>query len=91
VLIAVAGPALALVVAGVATGLVAGAGDETLSTSDVIWQAVATIPAVWLLVALAVAAVGASPRLRLIGWLAIVATLGLTILGPTFKLPEVGP
>lgn len=32
--------------------------------------------------------VGARPAARLAGWLAIVATFGLTILGPTFKLPE---
>jgi ABC-2 type transport system permease protein len=88
VLIALAGPAVALVVAGVATGLVAGAKDDAISATDVIWQAVATIPAVWTLVALAVAAVGAAPRLRLVAWLGIVATFGLTILGPTFRLPD---
>jgi ABC-2 type transport system permease protein len=88
VLIALLGTAVALVVAGVATGLVAGAKDDAISATDVIWQAVVTIPAVWTLVGLAVAAVGAAPRLRLVAWLGIVATFGLTILGPTFKLPD---
>ena len=47
-----------------------------------------TIPAVWALVGLALAAVGAAPRLRMVAWLGIVATFGLTILGPTFNTPE---
>jgi ABC-2 type transport system permease protein len=38
--------------------------------------------------ALAVAAVGAAPSKRVVGWMGIVATFGLTILGPTFKLPD---
>jgi ABC-2 type transport system permease protein len=86
-LIALLGTALALLIAGVATGLVSGAKDKTISTSDVIFQSLVTIPAVWVLVGLALAAVGAAPRLRLVAWLGIVATFGLTILGPTFKLP----
>jgi ABC-2 type transport system permease protein len=86
-LIALLGTALALLIAGLATGLVSGAKDKTISTSDVIFQSLVTIPAVWVLVGLALAAVGAAPRLRLVAWLGIVATFGLTILGPTFKLP----
>lgn len=87
-LIALLGPAVALLLAGIATGLVAGAKDNSISTGDVIFQSLVTIPAVWTLVALGLAAVGAAPRLRLIAWLGIVATFGLTILGPTFKLPD---
>jgi ABC-2 type transport system permease protein len=86
-LIALLGTALALLIAGVATGLVAGAKDKSISTSDVIFQSLVTVPAVWALVGIALAAVGAAPRLRLVAWLGIVATFGLTILGPTFKLP----
>ena len=44
------------------------------------------IPAVWVLVGLSLALVGASPRMRLAAWLAIVGTFALTILGPTFRL-----
>ena len=87
-LIALLGPAVALLLAGTALGLVAGARDDTISVVDVIWQSAVTIPAVWTLVALGLAAVGVAPRLRLIAWLGIVATFGLTILGPTFKLPD---
>lgn len=87
-LIALLGVALALLVAGTTLGLVAAARDSTISMTDVVWQSVVTIPAVWALVGLALAAVGAAPRLRMVAWLGIVATFGITILGPTFKLPE---
>jgi ABC-2 type transport system permease protein len=86
--IALLGTAAALVVAGIGLGLVASAHDNTISMGDVVWQSLVTIPAVWTLVALALAAVGAAPRLRMIAWLGVVATFALTILGPTFKLPQ---
>jgi ABC-2 type transport system permease protein len=87
-LIALLGVAIALLVAGAALGLVAAAKDDSISAADVVWQSLVTIPAVWTLVGLALAAVGAAPRIRLIAWLGVVATFGLTILGPTFNLPE---
>lgn len=87
-LIALLGSAVALLVAGTALGLVAGARDDAISVTDVFWQSLVTIPAVWTLVGLALAAVGAAPRLRLIAWLGVVATFGITILGPTFNLPD---
>lgn len=86
--VALAGPALALLVAGTGLGLVVHAKDDTISFGRVLEQALVTIPAVWVLVALAVAAVGAAPRLRLIAWLGVVATFALTLLGPTFNLPD---
>jgi ABC-2 type transport system permease protein len=82
------GPGLALVVAGAGLGLVASAKDSRVSAANVVWQSLVTIPAMWTLVALALAAVGAAPKLRLVGWLGVVATFGLTILGPTFNLPS---
>jgi ABC-2 type transport system permease protein len=85
--IAVLGATVALFLAGSALGLVAHARNDSIAFSDVIRQALVTAPAVWTLIALAVAAVGAAPSTRLIAWLAVVATFGLTILGPTFKLP----
>ena len=87
VLVAFLAPAVGLVLAGTGIGLVASAREPTIAAGDVIAQAVATIPATWTLIALAVAAVGAAPSRRLVGWLGIIATFGLTILGPTFKLP----
>lgn len=84
--LAFAAPAIALIVAGTVLGLVVATGDYGVAAGDVIGQATATIPAVWLLVALALAAIGANPQARLIGWLGIVATFALTILGPLFRL-----
>lgn len=86
VVLAVAGTALALLLAGITLGLVASAREDTVSFGRVVEQALVTVPAVWVLVALAVAAVGARPAVRVLGWLGIVATFGLTILGPTFRL-----
>ncbi|MBX6388426.1 MAG: multidrug ABC transporter permease [Frankia sp.] len=85
--VAFAAPALFLAVAGTALGVVAAAQDETISARDVVIQALVTIPAVWTLVALALAAVGAAPASQVVGWLGVVATFGLTLLGPTFNLP----
>ncbi|MEV6349211.1 multidrug ABC transporter permease [Actinoplanes sp. NPDC051851] len=73
-------PALGLLTAGTVIGLIAAA------PGDVIRQALATIPAVWTIIALALAAVGARPEIRLIGWLGVVLTFALTLLGPLFKL-----
>lgn len=86
VIVALGATALGLMVAGLALGLVA-TGPTGVSVGTVVGQAAATIPAVWVLVGLAVAAVGAAPQARLVGWMGIVATFGLTILGPTFRLP----
>ncbi|MEV6348254.1 multidrug ABC transporter permease [Actinoplanes sp. NPDC051851] len=85
-LIAFAAPAVALLIAGTVIGLIAASAEPGVSAGDVIRQAVATIPAVWTIVALALAAVGARPAVRLVGWLGVVLTFVLTLLGPLFKL-----
>lgn len=85
--VALLAPAVGMLLAGTSLGLVAHGKDATIGLGDVIWQAAVTVPAVWVLVGLGLAAVGTAPRLRLVAWLGIVATFGLTILGPTFKLP----
>jgi ABC-2 type transport system permease protein len=86
--IALLGPTVGLLLAGSALGIVAHANRDSIAVADVIKQSLATTPAVWTLIGLSVAAVGAAPSRRLIAWLAVVATFGLTILGPTFKLPN---
>ncbi len=88
VLVALIGLAIAMLVAGMLLGAVVAAQDDAFSVSDVVRQSIVTIPAVWALVALVLAAVGAAPSRRVIGWIGIVATFGLTILGPTFNLPD---
>src|SRR5690606_24038464 len=86
--IAFLGPAAGMLLAGAALGVVAHLKEPSIATQDILGQAAATIPAVWVLVALALAAVGAEPSRRLVGWAGVVATFGLTVLGPTFKLPD---
>lgn len=81
-------PALALLVAGTTMGLAAHARQESVAVVDVVTQAVVTVPAVWVLVALALAAVGARPRATALGWVGVVATFALTLLGPTFRMPD---
>lgn len=81
-------PAAGMLLAGSALGVVAHLKEPSIAAGDIIAQAAATIPAVWVLTALALAAVGAKPSRRMIGWGGVVATFGLTILGPTFKLPD---
>lgn len=88
IVVAYLAPAICLLVGGTVIGLIAANSDTGISIPDVIAQAAVTVPAVWTLIAVAAAAVGARPALRLVGWLAIIAAFGLTILGPTFKLPE---
>lgn len=85
--VALGGTAFGMILAGVAMGLVAHT-SAGVAFGSVLRQSVATIPAVWLLVAIAVAAVGAAPRIRLVGWAGVVATFALTLLGPTFRLPD---
>lgn len=88
VVVALVGSGVAMMLAGTGLGIVASATDSSISVGEVVRQALVTIPGAWVLVALAVAVVGAAPGKRLVGWLGIVATFGLTILGPTFRLPD---
>jgi ABC-2 type transport system permease protein len=87
-LIALLGPAVALVIGGVAIGLVASTSGVHFTVSDLAKQALVVVPAVWVLIGLSLALVGANPHVRLVAWLAVVATFALTILGPTFRLPD---
>lgn len=84
--VAFAGPALAMLVGGTLIAVVASNADASVDAGDVVLQAAATVPAVWSLVALALAAVGAEPSRRLVAWLAVVMSFALTILGPLFNL-----
>ena len=87
-LVAFAGSAIAMMLAGVAMGMVAHRRDESMAFRDVLLQAVATIPAVWVLVALALVFIGRAPSRSVASWMGVVATFSLTILGPTFRLPD---
>ena len=49
-------------------------------------QALAEIPAVWVLIGLSLALIGGRPGARPAAWLGVVAAFALTILGPMFRL-----
>ncbi len=85
-IIALGAPALGVVIASLALGVTARAAGGGVNSGDLVVQALAEIPALWILIALALAAVGGFPRWRVIAWLGVVATYALTILGPTFNL-----
>ena len=53
---------------------------------NVLLQALSTIPAVWAVVAVCAAVIGARPQLSLAAWISLLASFVLTLLGPTFKL-----
>jgi len=77
-----------LVGAGVVVGLMAARADLTVGLVDVVEQTLATVPAVWTVVAVAVAVVGARPVVSLAAWGALVASFLLTLLGPTLGLDD---
>lgn len=87
-LVALAGPTVGVLVAGTVIAAVAAAGDVGLTFGQGMLQAVATVPAVWAAASLSVAVIGARPVLRLASWLGVLASFGLTILGPTFGLAD---
>ncbi|MBY8865886.1 ABC transporter permease [Streptomyces sennicomposti] len=88
VLLALSGPTAGVLVAGVVTALIAGTAGIGVGVGDVLLQAVATVPAVWTATAVSVAVVGARPQIRLAAWIGVLASFALTLLGPTFKLPD---
>lgn len=85
---ALAAPAVGLLLAAGVMGAFVHGADLGLSAIDVLAQAAATVPAAWVVVALAAALVGAVPRATPAIWVAIVGSLLLTLLGPLLDLPD---
>lgn len=86
VIIALGAPALYVIIAGTLIAWRASTANLGVDFSDVLLQALVVVFAVWTVVALAVAVVGAHPQVALAAWLGVLASFVLTILGPTFKL-----
>ena len=84
--VALLAPAVAVMLAGTLLGVTASALEASIQIGDVLRQALATVPATWTHVALALAIVGAKPARRFVAWMAVVASFALTILGPLFTL-----
>ena len=86
VILALAAPTVFVLIAGTLIATLASTADIGVDFGDALLQAVATVPAVWTVVAVSVAVVGARPQVSIAAWLGVLASFVLTLLGPTFKL-----
>ncbi|GAA4668251.1 ABC transporter permease [Gordonia humi] len=87
-LIAFAVPAVCILVAGVVMGIFLSFNDLGLTFGDGVRQASATVPAAWTVIGLSVAVIGARPAVRIASWAGVLLSFVLTLLGPSFKLPD---
>lgn len=88
VVLGLATSTLYVVVAGLLIATLASSADIGVSFGEVLAQAVVTAPAVWAVVAMAVAVVGARPVVALAAWAGVLVSFVLTLLGPTFGLDD---
>jgi ABC-2 type transport system permease protein len=88
VLLALATTTGYVLVAGALVALLASGADLGIGFGEAFGQAVATVPAVWTVVAVSVAVVGARPAVALVAWVGVLASFVLTLLGPTFGLDD---
>lgn len=77
-----------LLLAGTVIALLASSADIGISFGQGLLQAVATVPAVWTIVAVSVTVVGARPQVTLAAWVGVLGSFALTLLGPSFGLPD---
>lgn len=75
-----------VLIAGTVVGALAAPADIGVDFWPTVAQAAVTIPAVWTVVAVSVAVVGARPAVTLAAWVGVLISFVLTLLGPTFKL-----
>lgn len=87
---AIGGSGVAMLVAGVVTGLTYGAsaGDLTGKLPTVLGLAAVQLPAVWLLAALTVALFGVWPRFTPVAWGVLVAFVAVYLLGSLSNAPR---
>jgi ABC-2 type transport system permease protein len=88
--IAIAGSAAALMIAGLAAGVAYGAavGDVWGKLPTVLATAAVQLPSVWLLVAVTVALFGLLPRITTVAWGVLVAFIALYLLGSLSNSPR---
>lgn len=86
VVLALLAPAVYIVIAGLVIATLASTADIGVDFGNAVLQAVATVPAVWTVVAVSVAVVGARPQVSIAAWAGVLISFVLTLLGPTFKL-----
>lgn len=87
---AFAGSALMVAVSGVLLGLSNGlrAGDIGGSLGDMVGASLAQLPALWVIVALAVTLFGLAPKFATAGWAIAGLAMLLTLFGPVLNLPS---
>jgi ABC-2 type transport system permease protein len=87
---AIGGSGVAMLVAGVVTGLTYGASADDLTGKlpTVLGLAAVQLPAVWLLVALTVALFGVLPRFTPVAWGVLVAFVAVYLLGSLSNAPR---
>ncbi|MFN3339280.1 MAG: ABC transporter permease [Dietzia sp.] len=88
VILAFAAPAVYVLLSGILIASLAASADIGVSFGLTVLQAAATVPAVWTVVAVAVAVVGGRPHVSLVAWIGVLASFTLTLLGPTLRLPD---
>ncbi|WP_234983272.1 ABC transporter permease [Demequina sp. NBRC 110053] len=88
VLLALVLPVLYMAVAGAVVALLAARSDLGVEFREVWVQAMTIVPAIWTLVAVSVLVVGARPKVAVAAWAGVVAAFVLTLLGPSFGLPD---
>ncbi|MEK9663202.1 MAG: hypothetical protein VW082_01140 [Candidatus Nanopelagicales bacterium] len=88
VVLAMLAPSVFVLIAGSLVAWQVASADLGVSFGQALGQAVAVVPAVWTIVAVSVAVVGARPRALLASWVGVVASFALTLLGPTFGLDD---
>lgn len=80
---------LAIAVGGLALGLGASSTGATVSLSHVLASTAAQLPAVWVLVTVAAALVGAAPRWSAVALPVVAATFVIMLFGPSLDLPGI--
>lgn len=86
VVLAFVATAVYTMITGVLVATIASTADIGVEFGDGLLQAVVTVPAVWTVVGLSVAVIGARPHVSLAAWAGVLISFGLTLLGPTFRL-----
>lgn len=87
-IVSLVGSAIAVLVSGGMVSIVLSVNKSAVSSVDIMQQSILTIPAIFLLVSIAIFAIGVRPSLRFFAWLAIVASFTLTLLGPILRLDD---
>ncbi len=88
VIVALGAPTIFVLIAGTLVAVLASSADIGVELGDGVLQAVATVPAVWTVVAFSVAVIGARPQIPVAAWIGVLLSFAITLLGPTFNLPD---